>query len=288
MFRIGEFSKISQVATSQLRYYDEIGLFAPSKTDEWTGYRYYSAKQLPQLNRILALKEIGMSLEQIRQILADEVSADQIRGMFKLKKAQIEQSLQAEIARLRHIESRLKQIDSDDLLQDIDVKIKSIPAQPFLSVRERVPSFQHARLIIGEMFQALPSAVDKNVLGDFTAILHCDEYKIKDIDLEMGFALSETVNVPVQLPSKRLVTLSHLPAVEAMATAVRIGFPDTSHNCRASLANWVETNGYEFDGQGREIFRVPPRPGREHETVLEIQYPIREMPRTAASTVSIS
>ena len=52
MFRIGEFSQIAQVPTSQLRYYDEIGLLQPAQIDEWTNYRYYSITQLPRLNRI--------------------------------------------------------------------------------------------------------------------------------------------------------------------------------------------------------------------------------------------
>ena len=64
MFRIGEFSRIAQVSGRLLRYYDEIGLLSPEFTDPQTGYRYYSAHQLPRLNRILVLKELGLSLEQ--------------------------------------------------------------------------------------------------------------------------------------------------------------------------------------------------------------------------------
>src|SRR5581483_10239178 len=59
MFRIGEFSKIARVSGRLLRYYDEIGLLSPQSIDPETGYRYYSARQLPRLNRILVLKELG-------------------------------------------------------------------------------------------------------------------------------------------------------------------------------------------------------------------------------------
>lgn len=81
MFRIGEFSKIAQTPISQLRYYDRIGLFQPAHTDQFTSYRYYSAEQLPDLNRVLALKELGMTLEQIKRLVLDHVSADEIRGL---------------------------------------------------------------------------------------------------------------------------------------------------------------------------------------------------------------
>lgn len=61
MFRIGEFSKFAQVPGRLLRYYDQIGLLNPITIDPQTGYRYYSATQLPRLNQILTLKELGLT-----------------------------------------------------------------------------------------------------------------------------------------------------------------------------------------------------------------------------------
>ena len=80
MFRIGEFSKIAQVSGRLLRYYDEIGLFKPEHIDEASGYRLYSARQLPDLNRILALKELGLTLEQIAPLVNGAVSQDELRA----------------------------------------------------------------------------------------------------------------------------------------------------------------------------------------------------------------
>src|SRR5688572_1055977 len=97
MFTVGEFSRLAQVSKRLLRYYDEIGLLKPIHIDEMTGYRYYSADQMSQLNRILALKDLGLSLEQIQRILRDNVSTEEIQGMLLLKKAEIEQQLQAEM-----------------------------------------------------------------------------------------------------------------------------------------------------------------------------------------------
>src|SRR5688500_8103390 len=108
MFTVGDFARLAQVSKRLLRYYDEIGLLKPSQIDRFTGYRYYSAEQLPPLNRILALKELGLSLDQIQRMLSDQVSPDDIQGMLLLRKAEIEQQLQAEIQRIRNIESRLQ------------------------------------------------------------------------------------------------------------------------------------------------------------------------------------
>ena len=88
MFTVGEFSRIAQVSKRLLRYYDEIGLLPPRHIDPSTGYRFYSAGQLPQLNRILALKDLGLSLEQIQRLARDEVSMEEMQGMLLLKKAE--------------------------------------------------------------------------------------------------------------------------------------------------------------------------------------------------------
>jgi DNA-binding transcriptional MerR regulator len=129
MFRIGEFSKIAQVPGSMLRYYDQIGLLKPAHIDKWTGYRYYSAKQLPRLHRILALKELGLTLEQIEHLVAEEVSTAEIRGMLVLKKAQVEQSLNEERARLQQLEARLQQIDAPGQSEST-LCLKMLPHNP--------------------------------------------------------------------------------------------------------------------------------------------------------------
>ena len=86
MFLIGDFSQISRVSRRMLYYYEEVGLLLPAHIDEATGYRYYSASQIPRLNQILALKKLGLTLEQIRRLLDEDISTDEIRGMLAMKK----------------------------------------------------------------------------------------------------------------------------------------------------------------------------------------------------------
>lgn len=69
-FKIGEFSRLNRVTVKTLRYYEEIGLLVPYETDEWTGYRYYSVEQFQQVNTIIYLKQLGFSLEEIRDLFA--------------------------------------------------------------------------------------------------------------------------------------------------------------------------------------------------------------------------
>src|SRR5215469_9160706 len=103
MFLSGEFSHLARVSKRLLQFYDEIGLLRPAHIDQQTGYRYYSAKQLPRLNRILALKELGFSLDQVQEMLQAEISDEAIEGMLLLKKAEVEQTVLEELQRLRSI-----------------------------------------------------------------------------------------------------------------------------------------------------------------------------------------
>lgn len=67
LYKIGDFSKKTNVPVKTLRYYDEINLFKPVEIDLFTGYRYYSDDQINDLNLILSLKRVGFSLEEIKE-----------------------------------------------------------------------------------------------------------------------------------------------------------------------------------------------------------------------------
>jgi phosphoribosylaminoimidazole-succinocarboxamide synthase len=119
MLRIGDFARLSQVPVKTLRYYDDLGLITPARVDESTGYRYYSVEQLPRLNRLLALKDLGFSLDQIARVLNDGVTHVQLRGMLMLKRAEVEDRLVEEKRRLNRIEARLREIEQEDALPEI-------------------------------------------------------------------------------------------------------------------------------------------------------------------------
>ena len=126
MLKIGDFSKLSQVSIKALRLYDEMGLLKPISVDRSSGYRFYSASQLPRLNRIIAFKDLGFSLEQITQLLNEEVSPEQIRGMLRLKQADLQQQIEEEQERLMRVAARLKQIGQENVMSDYEVVIKKI------------------------------------------------------------------------------------------------------------------------------------------------------------------
>ena len=277
MFQIGEFSRLAQVSASQLRNYDQLGLFTPEVTDPQTGYRFYSASQLPQINRIVALKEMGLSLAQIKRMVHDQITPDELRGMLMMKKAQIEQMLHEELARVRYIESRIEQIDLEGNMENYDIVLKSVPKKKYLSVRAILPVPKHSRQYLQEMKRLLPSKVGKKVLGHFTAVMHSDMFAEEDVDVEMGFQIEGDIDESVSIPLSNGTTmaLTELPAEEYMLTVTRVGHPKLGHGSYSALGMWAEANGYTFSGSVREVFINITPPERIDETVAEIQYPIQ-------------
>src|SRR3954454_8276646 len=128
MFSIGEFAQVARVSVRMLRHYDTIGLLTPAGTDPVTGYRSYRADQLRRLNRVLALKDLGFTLEQVRTILDDKVGVDELHGMLRLRRAQLAAQLDADAARLTGVQARLRMIETEGQMSTEDVVLKEIAA----------------------------------------------------------------------------------------------------------------------------------------------------------------
>ncbi len=277
MFRIGEFSKIAQVSGRLLRYYDEIGILSPEFTDQQTGYRFYSAQQLPQLNRILVLKELGLSLEQIAQLPDRDTSTDVIRSMLSIRKAQIEQSVQEELARLRLVETRLQQIEVHGQIQEPNVILKSFPAQQFLALREVLPDIDAVKRLVQKINGFLPSKVGQSSLGHMAVVMHSPVYDPEALDLEIGYLITGKALESVRLSEERVLTLRELSEIETMATLVHVGRVADTHQTYGALGTWIEQHDWQIVGTGREILLQLPEPEKTEEAVFEIQFPISKI-----------
>jgi DNA-binding transcriptional MerR regulator len=126
MFSIGEFARHGRVSVRMLRHYDAIGLLRPACVDPVSGYRFYQASQLAELNRVVALKDLGFTLQQVQAIVAEKVSAAELRGMLKLRRAEIHARIEAERARLARVEARLLTIEDEARVPVDGVVIKRL------------------------------------------------------------------------------------------------------------------------------------------------------------------
>jgi len=268
MIRIGLFSKLSQVPVKTLRYYNEIGLLEPAEIDSFSGYRYYSVTQLPRLNRILALKDLGLSLNQIAQLLTEELPVEQLRGMLRLKQVEIQQQMGQEEEKLDRVAARLRQIEQENKMSNYDVVIKKVEPQRIVSVRDVIPSYPEQ----GHLWQELETVMVQSKIkstGPCLTLYHSDEPKI---DAEV----CEPVAEGVSLPKNTKVQTRELPGAEVAAVIHHGPFNTLSESYEAVL-KWIEANGYQINGPGREIYLQPPAEmgsQTDPDTVTEVQFPV--------------
>ncbi|HYF62216.1 MAG TPA: MerR family transcriptional regulator [Herpetosiphonaceae bacterium] len=271
MFTVGDFARLAQVSKRLLRYYDEIGLFKPGQIDEWTGYRFYRAEQMSDLNRILALKELGLSLDQIRQTLGDAVSTAELQGMLMLKKAEIEQQLRAELRRIQHIESRLQAIRDDEANTPPNIIVKQIADQTVFSLRRTVEDFEMGMELYGRLQASIPPDPGN---GLFFCICHSDEFTDRDLDMEVGIIAHKPRQDALALPNGLSLARRELPGAPMMATTIVKGALQTIHLGYAAITRWSGIHGYRLAGIPRELLLQLPRNLDGDDLVTEIQVPV--------------
>ena len=273
MFLIGEFSKISKVSKRLLHHYDEVGLFSPIRVDESTGYRYYSATQLPKLNKILVLKELGFSLNEIVKLISEDIADEEIQGMLTLKKSEVENTLIQEQIKLRRLEARLK-VNAQKTFSP-DVIVKPTSEAHYLSLRHVYADEQELALIAGKVFAAVPTIVPKNTLSHYCALLHSSEFNASEMDIEVGFMLTGKLENDIPLDNLQLKRSVLAPYSKA-ATIVMQGSTDPVLEGLEFIASWIEKNNYRIVAPIREIVLEVPSNGNLFEAVVEIQAPILE------------
>ncbi|MCA9922538.1 MAG: MerR family transcriptional regulator [Anaerolineales bacterium] len=281
MFKIGDFSQLGQVSTRMLRHYDKLGLLVPSHVDKWTGYRYYTIDQLASLHRIIALKELGLSLGQITELLQEgEISAERLRGMLIMKQAEIEQEIRAGQMRLAHVEARLQQIEQQGQPIPYEVVVKPVAAQAIASIRQIVPFGEmdgYCASLHRQLYQGLREHNIKPLQPELI-MYHNDEYEETELDVEMAVPVAPQYLKHLTINGE--ITFRELPAHDLMAALIYEGpFGELSPAILALLA-WIGMNGYTPLPPLRELRLSGPAHvdgKRDPAPVLELQVPIQKI-----------
>ena len=269
MFSIGEFSRFAQVTTDLLRHYDRLDLFKPAFIDPKTGYRYYQIDQLPDLNRILALKELGLSLEQIKRLLYDRISTDEIRGMLTLQRLKAEETIQQEMQRLQRIKSRLEHLDNTGKLPPHEITTKPCAPQRWLSIsRHACPELTGPEFFFN-VSQAYKRTLPKSQAPCICAI---NEPALETDNWEMGFVAEK--NAPTQLTLAKQFTLSQhtLAGFDTVASVLFSGNMMGLFQAYNALGQWIQDNDAKIVGITYEVFYHVDSTDQNH--TAEIQIPL--------------
>jgi DNA-binding transcriptional MerR regulator len=275
MLKISDFSKLSLVSVKALRYYDERGLLKPARVDPSTGYRFYSASQLTRLNRILAMKDMGLDLSQIAFLLDQEPTPDQIRGMLRLKQVELHQQLAEGQAQLTRIEVWLQAFEQEALMPAYDIVLKKIAPLRVAQARGMAAKMEQPELgiTLGRLFAEVMGTLTgqgATIVGPGITLYYDAEYREQDIDV--GACLAFTG----ELRETEQVKEVELPAVEMMASVIHHGSFTIMHQAYHAILGWIEANGYRVNGPNRELNLEFEPGGDESKFVTEIQFPVEK------------
>ncbi|MGW1205852.1 MerR family transcriptional regulator [Streptomyces cyaneofuscatus] len=276
MFTIGDFARYGRVSRRMLRHYDAIGLLRPDRTDPATGYRFYGAAQLARLNRIIALKDLGFTLQQVRDVLDERVGPEELRGMLRLRRAELAEAVAAATARLAQVEARLRSIESEGHMPADDVVIKTVPAVRVAELTGIAASYEPQDIgpVIGPLYEELfPLLEGAGVRPTGPGIAWYED--APHGSPEGGGAIvvhaGVTVSAPVGPVGGTGVRVVELPPFEA-ATIVHRGAMDDVLPAAQTLARWLDANGYRSTGYAREVnLECPPD---RSQWVTELQEPV--------------
>lgn len=279
MLKIGEFSKLAQVSVKTLRYYDELGLLRPDWVDRYTGYRYYTLQQLPRLNRLLALRELGFPLAQIDRLLREDLSPGELRRLMQLRQAELAHQVEAEQARLARVAARLRQIEQEGRQPRYEVLVKPVPSRLVAGIRDTIAEYRDVGSLMAELRSYLGDrGIAPSPLAPCLAVYYDAEYRDRGADVEVAVPLEDRVRGTVR------VAVHELPGSATVASVVHTGDYDRISAAYRALMAWAQANGYRAGGPNREIYLQGFESGSEpHSFVTELQLPVQTISAFASA-----
>jgi DNA-binding transcriptional MerR regulator len=267
MFSIGDFARLGRVSVCMLLHYDALGLLRPARVDPASGYRFYEAGQLSQLNRLIALKDLGLRLEEVKQILDAKVGLGELHGMLLLRRAEAEARVAEETARLARVEARLRMIETEGIVP-ADIVIKSVPAVRVAELTGLADGYEPDKIgpVIQPLYVELCDRLERADLAITGPTIAYYESIPEGVRVHAG----ATVNAE---PGTYDFTIVDLPAVEQAATVIHHGLMDDVDGSLQHLARWIEENGYRGTGMAREVY-LNYGEGDPETWVTELQEPI--------------
>lgn len=271
MLKIGEFSKLSRISIRMLRYYDQMGLLTPKSTDSFTSYRYYTEDQLPIAGRIIALKDMGFSLDAIAEILKIYDDPRILSQFFAIKQAEIRAEVEELKQRLLFLETAIKWLRKDKMIMNYNVTLKKFPERYVASVRKIIPTYENEGMLWGILMQETTTLNMEDGDPCYTiAIMHDCEFKESDVDVEVQ------KSVKGNYKNTENVVFKKEPAV-LIASATYKGSYDKFNEVNEAVANWIKDNNYTFDGAAFNIYHVSPHEtDNPDEYVTEVCYPVKK------------
>lgn len=242
LLRIGEFARLVQLPVRTVRYYGDIGLVPPSDIDGSTGYRLYRLDEVERVNRVLALKQLGLSLDEIASVLADALDDEQFKSLLEHHVARLETELGRTAGQLQRAKDQL-QLLIDRMERPMpDVTVKTTEPKTIAYIREQISGVEGIAPLFPRLFGSVDPAVGVDVAGN---IYHHFAEDGSSIDVEA------VLPVPDDFAPAGEAQVRTIPPVQ-VASLMHHGAFNRLHEAHGSLLRWVEENDYQVSGPAYE------------------------------------
>ena len=271
MLRIGDFARLGGVTVRALRHYEAEGLLAPAHVDPDTGYRSYSFDQLTALDRILALRDLGFPLKDVRALLASKSDVASLVRRLGQQRSRLAAELELQTARLKRLEALQSAISQDPAAAGLSVRMRCIPDMRVLALRARVKSPGAPIAALFEEAEALASR--------------------HRVDASPFLLFHAPLEVEACVPVRSGCPLPRVRTVAGAALAGSLTYSGSyaqTESLQARMVRWLERSGLRVSGPWREVYhrfgadqrgyRLPSRrlAARPTELVTELQVPAEE------------
>lgn len=259
MLTISQFSKIAQVTTKTLRYYDEIDLLKPAITDPNNGYRYYQSHQMATVFLIQKLRKYECSLNEIKEVLQDN---QLLKPLLEKKQAEIDAKLNSYASLTDLLHKDLTALSEGNLFMahQENIEVAATPELTIFSIR-KVINVKHAGELINEVFEAI-SKEPFEPIGAPLFIYHSPEYNPESYDMEFAIPVPEVSPRTRSLPSVRAAKLYYAGNYQGLTEAYQ------------QLGQWVEQQGYQVVGPTMELYLTDPNTTAADKNEVLIYLPI--------------
>lgn len=269
MLKIGEFSVLSQISIYMLRHYNEIGLLIPEYVDEYTGYRYYSERQLPIAGKIQALKSMGLSLNLIKEILAKYTDNDELKNYLELHAVEQREKIANMQKQLNLIETTITNLEHTSNIPLYSVALKKIPARHVISIRGVIETPEKEaelweKLAYERKLQKIQCASPVwNI-----AVFHDEGFRERDLDVEIQQAVVGQYHDTEIMKFKEVAEIT-------VATLTFKGQYALLPEANEEIIRWITDNCYKLDGDHFNIYHVSPETEQSaEEMITEVCFPV--------------
>jgi DNA-binding transcriptional MerR regulator len=273
MLLISEFARAGNVTIRALRFYDEVGLLSPAHVVPENGYRWYSPAQVAQLNQIQAFKDMGFSLQEIRELLQRRLAPQELRAVLEERREVLRKRVRDDVGRLERIEARLNSIAAGGRQSHLTIMLRTTTGQSVVSLREKLQNYDQ----VDELFTALERRVDRRALYEQRgAIFHRCLEGDGQIDCEAVRFLKHPV-----------AAIRGLKVYESrrarVAFTYHYGSEDSIRTTYQSMTDWIAAQGYRLSAPKREIYWPASENKGEPGSLTEIQFPVARLRGVARS-----